>query len=191
MILHSSLFCMIWRPHDRSHGENPWLPQCQQWLPSSPELVVGGLKCWQFFCPHVRLSTKLCTIKAMLLRFGPCRIWLNCWQVSPKVVKIWNQAMIEKESSDQSSISPPCPDIMRSGGELSGSFLGVSHFIVTVLSLAGGKLWRVEECYEELKKSLLPTLRLFLPGSLGRLELEWREKLFSGIVLQLPTRDTV
>ena len=120
--------------------------------------------------PHLQSWTSLCTMhnyKAMLLRFGPCRLWLNCWQVSPKVVKIWNQAMIEKESCDQSSISPPCPGIMRSGGELSWLFLGVSHFTVTVLSLADGKLWRVEECYEELKKSLLPTLRLFLPQSLA------------------------
>ena len=71
--------------------------------------------------PHLQSWTSLCTMhnyKAMLLRFGPCRLWLNCWQVSPKVVKIWNQAMIEKESCDQSSIRPPCPDIMRSGGEL-------------------------------------------------------------------------
>ena len=62
--------------------------------------------------PHLQSWTSLCTMhnyKAMLLRFGPCRLWLNCWQVSPKVVKIWNQAMIEKESCDQSSISPPCP----------------------------------------------------------------------------------
>ena len=120
--------------------------------------------------PHLQSWTSLCTMhnyKAMLLRFGPCRLWLSCWQVSPKVVKIWNQAMIEKESCDQSSISPPCPGIMRSGGELSWLFLGVSHFTVTVLSLADGKLWRVEECYEELKKSLLPTLRLFLPQSLA------------------------
>ena len=105
--------------------------------------------------PHLQSWTSLCTMhkyKAMLLRFGPCRLWLNCWQVSPKVVKIWNQAMIEKESCDQGSIRPPCPGIMRSGGELSWLFLGVSHFIVTVLSLSRWEimkswrmLWRAEE----------------------------------------------
>ena len=146
--------------------------------------------------PHLQSWTSLCTMhnyKAMLLRFGPCRLWLNCWQVSPKVVKIWNQAMIEKESSDQSSIRPPCPDIMRSGGELVAVLI-IPRSLAFHCNCAVTSRWEIMKSWRMLwraeEKSAAYTAPVFASKP-GRLELEWREKLFSGIVLQLPTRDTV